>query len=216
MKNIFLTLITLFLITSCSEDREGLNIVNEDLNNELLSAKLDLESKLNTYKDLLNKNNTSFASKESLTTLNSVLNITTNKKKSSTSKAATNLTENQITHVSYLGTSLSNSETPEEALEILNEDYEAILNSETLTVNEKSFLLIVNNSIKMSTEFVVAEFDNNNKNSSLAKRRSWWGSLTKAYADLTDDFVGIMAVAIFPGPCVAAIVIGGTINYYNQ
>jgi hypothetical protein len=216
MKNIFLTLITLFLITSCSEDREDLNIVNEDLNNELLSAKLDLESKLNTYKDLLNKNNTSFASKESLTTLNSVLNITTNKKKSSSSKATTNLTENQITHVSYLGTLLSNSETPEEALEILKEDYEAILNSETLTVNEKSLLLIVNNSIKMSTEFVVAEFDINNKNSSLAKRKSWWNCLKTAYADLTDDFVGTMAVAIFPGPCCAAIVIGGTINYYNQ
>lgn len=215
MKNIFLTLITLFLITSCSEDREDLNIVNEDLNNELMTAKLNLESKLNTYKGLLNKNNTSFASKESLTILNSVLNITSNKKKSISSKT-TNLTENQIAHIAYLGSLLSNSESPEAALEILEEDYEAISNSEIFTDNEKNILLIVNNSIKISTKFVVSEFDNNNKNSSLAKRKSWWKCLKTAYADLTDDFVGTMALAVFPEFCIPAIIVGGTINYYMQ
>ena len=215
MKNIFLTLITLFLITSCSEDREDLNIVNEDLNNELMTAKLNLESKLNTYKGLLNKNNTSFASKESLTILNSVLNITSNKKKSISSKTI-NLTENQIAHIAYLGSLLSNSESPEAALEILEEDYEAISTSEIYTDNEKNILLIVNNSIKISTKFVVGEFDNNNKNSSLAKRKSWWNCLKTAYADLTDDFVGTMALAVFPEFCVPAIIVGGTINYYMQ
>jgi hypothetical protein len=42
--------------------------------------------------------------------------------------------------------------------------------------------------------------------------KSWWQHATNGYATLTDDFVGIMSVAIFPGPCLLAIAISATID----
>ena len=41
--------------------------------------------------------------------------------------------------------------------------------------------------------------------------------IASAYAQSGDiGYCAGRAVGVFPGPCCAAIVIGGTINYYNQ
>lgn len=43
--------------------------------------------------------------------------------------------------------------------------------------------------------------------------KSWWGNIQEAYATLTDDAVGTLAVALMPGPSLLAIGVGGTVNY---
>ena len=46
--------------------------------------------------------------------------------------------------------------------------------------------------------------------------RSYWDHCKSAYTTLTDDFVGTLAMGLCPGPCLAAIAIGGAINYFNE
>lgn len=41
---------------------------------------------------------------------------------------------------------------------------------------------------------------------------SWWQHAVDGYATLTDDFIGIMAVGLMPGPCLLAIAISATID----
>jgi hypothetical protein len=216
MKNIFLTLLSIFILSSCSNNSEDLNNVN----NKLINANLDLKTKLSSYKNLLNQNNTSFVSEESLISLNSALKLDFKAESSLYSKkTSVELNDIQKKHINYLSFLLSNSESPEAALKILKDDFESISNSVKLSDDDKTFLLIVNSSIRMSTEFVMNEFNKSNSklNPNFAKiQKSWWGCLKTAYADLTDDFVGTVALGLFPGPGCAAIVIGGTINYYRQ
>ena len=42
--------------------------------------------------------------------------------------------------------------------------------------------------------------------------KSWWQHAKDGLATLTDDFIGTMAVAVFPGPCLLAIAISSTIE----
>ena len=211
------TIMALLIVTSCSKDSEDLSVVSENLNKELVAANLDLENKLNSYNNLLNKNDTSFVSEQSITTLHSVLNVDVNNLISLNRGTPTILvTENQKSRISTLSFLLSNSESPDVALEILKEDYKSILDSNILTDDEKTLLLVVNNSIEMSVKFMINKFKNSGQNYSYGRGKSWWQCVKHACADLTDDLPGQLAVGVFPGPCCAAIIIGGTINYYNQ
>jgi hypothetical protein len=46
--------------------------------------------------------------------------------------------------------------------------------------------------------------------------KSYWDHCVAAFGTLTNDFIGLLAVGVFPGPCLLAVAIGGGINYYNE
>lgn len=109
---------------------------------------------------------------------------------------------------------LAESENSTEAYEIIDNNINNILTSSYNTQNKKMILshLI---GFKSFTKFV----ENNQDivyGNNFASRRSWWDHCSDAFGELTDDFVGKMAVAVFPGPCLIAVGIAGTYNYIKQ
>lgn len=221
-KSILNNLLTLCLLSvflfSCSDNNELINLKEEQ--SEILTNDLtELKSILLEYKKELSSKNIDIVSEKGVNLLHTKLGFDNNFNKRTNERE---LTSREKSIIKNLSISLSNSYSPENALSILDDYKNDVNNNNTLADFEKEFLTTFILSTKESTKFVIEEFNNqinSGKYSNKARmqlRRSWWGCLKKAYADLTDDFVGTMAVAIFPGPCCAAIVIGGTANYLMQ
>ena len=57
---------------------------------------------------------------------------------------------------------------------------------------------------------------NQNEMQETAGGKSLWSCYISAFSDLTDSGAGCVAVAVMPGPCLLAIGIGGTINYFRH
>ncbi|MFJ1429215.1 hypothetical protein ACILE2_00215 [Capnocytophaga canimorsus] len=220
MNRFSFAIVVLLSLLSCSKEANFTSDITKGLekdnfDNKLADLSLKTEKGLITFKNSLKQDGMSLVSNESINLLHMSLGIKDFSKTAKIGNQKTNdflITDKQREHIKNLALLLSNSNNSEEVYQILEEDKKRILNSD-YTVNELIFLMDFNNSVRISTEFLERELVSHY---GITARRSWWGCLKKAYADLTDDFVGLMAVAVNPGPCCAAIVVGGTINYLIQ
>lgn len=189
-----------------SKPQDGKNLAKKGVNpNE------DAQEILNSYRKELRGNNVKIGTKESLDIFDSVI-------ANHNQGQEVVLTKAMKEHVNSLGKELAKSASPEEAYKILDVNYAKIANSKIFSSSEKEILFNINESIRLSTQFLIKEFNENGLNvlQKGKKKKSLWDCICEEYDELTDTISGQVIVAIAPGPAVVAIIVGGTVRYYTR